>query len=428
MSKNKKSMGNNNGKITAPIGLQPDIYGVQGLVKTGTFYDTAEGCSNAHGTINPFAKYKPTRFNSPNGGTSWWRANDGNCGFTGFALNDGVSLVTAILNKSAWVYQPPRPGTDWCRMADFEGYNHNAKPFVTVESVDNGYERTYITENEQSVYVNSYRHPEVTFRFNTNTAEGQLSIDDFSQSQLSSTLKDACVAALLYDGYQLEAETPKAYFIGDKISGTTQPEVTANFSGYYSGNINVILALAFEAMNPAFLPLPGYIIGEPHHIRAGVVRNQTDVRFYLNALGWDQYSTNPPMEYLSNLQITPLTVGERGCVQLRVNIDTKYEALTISDANDFRLEAIRGGTTVYHIASGYLRVKSIGGSSNISYPYTIPKKNTLTEVILGNTSNADVTFPTGFPSATYELRLFNRTDSSDAPPLGIYQAVRLNMS
>ena len=197
---------NNNGIISAPIGLQPDVYGVQGLIKTGTFYDVGVASENEHGTINPFAKYKPTRFNSPNGGTSWWRANDGNCGFTGFSLNDGVSLVTAILNKSAWVYQPPRPGTDWCRMADFEGYNHNAKPFVTVESVDNGYERTYITENEQSVYVNSYRHPEVTFRFNTNTAEGQLSIDDFSQSQLSSTLKDACVAALLYDGYQLEAE------------------------------------------------------------------------------------------------------------------------------------------------------------------------------------------------------------------------------
>ena len=144
MSKKEKSMGNSNGRITAPVGLQPDMYGVQGLIKTGTFYDVGVASENEHGTINPFAKYKPTRFNSPNGGTSWWRADDGNCGFTGFALDDGMELVQAYQNRTAWVYQPPRPGTDWCRMADFEGYNHNAKPFVTVESVDNGYERTYI--------------------------------------------------------------------------------------------------------------------------------------------------------------------------------------------------------------------------------------------------------------------------------------------
>ena len=423
--KKKKSMGNSNGKITAPIGLQPDIYGVQGLVKTGTFYDTAEGCSNAHGTINPFAKYKPTRYSSPNGGANWWRADDGNCGFTGFALDDGMELVQAYQNRTAWVYQPPRPGTDWCRMADWDGYNHNARPFVTLESAENGYERTYLTENEQSLYVNSYLHPDVTFRFDTSSAEGQLSIDDFSQSSLSSTLKDACVAALLYPGNILEAEQPRAYFIGDKLSGSTQPEVAVSFSGYGTGNVNILFALAFNAMNPAFLPLPGYIIGEPYHIRANVNRLQTDVRFYLNALGWDQYSLYPVMEYLSNLQITPLEVGERGCVMLRVNIDTVYEALTINSASYFRLVAVGGNGVYYDIASGNFQVRSIGGSTNISYPYTIPRQNPLTELVLANTSTADVTFPTGFPTGNYELRLYRRNDSNDAPPLAFYQNVRL---
>lgn len=43
-------MGNSNGIIDAPIGLQPDMYGVQGLVKTGTFYDIGggvQGCARA---------------------------------------------------------------------------------------------------------------------------------------------------------------------------------------------------------------------------------------------------------------------------------------------------------------------------------------------------------------------------------------------
>lgn len=421
-------MGNSNGKITAPVSLHADVYPVLRLQKTGTFYDIGHVNGNAHGQTNPWAKYKPTRYDSPNGGTGWWRADDGNCGFTGFSLNDGRDLVEAILNKSAWVYQPPRPWTDWCRMADWDGYNHNARPFVTLESAENGYERTYITENEQSLYVNSYLHPDVTFRFDTSAATGQLSIDDFSQSSLSSTLKDAYVAALLYPGNTLEVEQPRSYFIGDKVSGTTQPEVEVSFSGYNTGNVNILLALAFEAMNPAFLPLPGYIVGEPYHIRANVNRLQTDVRFYLNALGWDQYSLYPAMEYLSNLQITPLEVGERGCVMLRVNIDTVYEALTINTATDFRLEAVAGNGTVYQIASGYLQVRSINGSTNISYPYTIPRQNPLTELVLGNTSTADVTFPTGFPTGNYELRLYRRNNSDDAPPLAFYQNVRLSMS
>ena len=145
-----------------------------------------------------------------------------------------------------------------------------------------------------------------------------------------------------------------------------------------------------------------------------------------NALGWDQYSLNPTLEYLSNLQITPLEVGERGCVMLRVNIDTVYEALTINTASYFRLVAVGGNGVYYDIASGNFQVRSIGGSTNISYPYTIPRQNPLTELVLANTSTADVTFPTGFPTGNYELRLYRRNDSNDAPPLAFYQNVRLS--
>lgn len=40
-------MGNQNSIITAPVGLQPDMYGVQGLIKAGTFYDVC-GAVEAH--------------------------------------------------------------------------------------------------------------------------------------------------------------------------------------------------------------------------------------------------------------------------------------------------------------------------------------------------------------------------------------------
>ena len=73
---------NNNGIISAPIGLQPDVYGVLGLVKTGTYYDVGYVCSNEHGRTNKWARYKPVRFNSPAGyaaNANWWKGDDGLC-------------------------------------------------------------------------------------------------------------------------------------------------------------------------------------------------------------------------------------------------------------------------------------------------------------------------------------------------------------
>lgn len=43
-----------NNKISAPIGLQ-EVYSLLGVSKTGTYYDVAYICGNAHGRINPWS-------------------------------------------------------------------------------------------------------------------------------------------------------------------------------------------------------------------------------------------------------------------------------------------------------------------------------------------------------------------------------------
>lgn len=53
-------MGHSNGKITAPVGIDADIAPVLGVGS----YDLGYLCSNAHGKINPWARYKPVRYES----------------------------------------------------------------------------------------------------------------------------------------------------------------------------------------------------------------------------------------------------------------------------------------------------------------------------------------------------------------------------
>lgn len=159
-----------NNKISAPIGLQ-EVYSLLGVSKTGTYYDVAYICGNAHGRINPWSKYKPTRYNSPDGGNNWWRADDGLCGFSGMSLYDQMNIVQAYQQNLAWRYNAPRPGTDWCRLADFNGYDHAAKPFLSA-----GF------SNGEKIEVNRYMDPKKTFTFTRNTSTSSIQPSDFANS------------------------------------------------------------------------------------------------------------------------------------------------------------------------------------------------------------------------------------------------------
>ena len=124
-------MGNSNGKITAPVSLHADVYPVLGLNKTGTYYDIGHANGNTHGQTNPWAKYKPERVNTPAEITLDQR-KDNNCGLTPYLVSTLSGLADAYEqhpeDMHGWTYSPPRPGTDWCRLTDWDGYNHNARP------------------------------------------------------------------------------------------------------------------------------------------------------------------------------------------------------------------------------------------------------------------------------------------------------------
>lgn len=80
-------MSHSNGKITAPINLDGDVFATLGIGSVGGDYDLGYACANTHGKINPWARYKPVRYESLAPGP------DENGG------KDGMETVVSSLSK-----------------------------------------------------------------------------------------------------------------------------------------------------------------------------------------------------------------------------------------------------------------------------------------------------------------------------------------
>lgn len=112
-------MSYSNGKITAPVSAS-DPYMVIGVGQYNGVYDVAYICGNTHGKINKLAKYKPVKVNTQVEITDTQRNG------VRFGLTIPLRQMADIIKSSPWSYNPPIPGTDWCRLTDFINYNHNA--------------------------------------------------------------------------------------------------------------------------------------------------------------------------------------------------------------------------------------------------------------------------------------------------------------
>ena len=141
---------NSNGKITAPVSLHADVYPVLGLTKTVT-YDTGWVCGNSHGRINKWSRHKPVIVNQP-GIITDEQFKSANFGLTIPAKS--TNFKTAI-NNATYSYNPPRPGTDWCRLTDFDKYSHTAvSPLINCQAIS--FDRTFI--DEQYIFPLTLNH------------------------------------------------------------------------------------------------------------------------------------------------------------------------------------------------------------------------------------------------------------------------------
>ena len=160
-------MSHQSGLITAPIDVLGDVSPVLG-VNSG---DVGYLCSNEHGRINKWAKYKPVRFNKVGElAESEFKSSNNNFGLVIPAASK-TDDWRDLYKNSSWGYEAPRPGTDWCRITDFNGYKHDAIPLVGT-----GWEKDKIIEFdlfEKGAWVS------VGVYHASKLDPGQLSLEDF---------------------------------------------------------------------------------------------------------------------------------------------------------------------------------------------------------------------------------------------------------
>ncbi|MDE6538545.1 MAG: hypothetical protein K2M13_11015 [Muribaculaceae bacterium] len=115
--------------ITAPVNTT-DVSTVLAVASHNIGYL----CSNKHGKINRWSKYKPVRLNKtfPDRSTDWWRGSDGKCGLVPVYTNNHRNIpgmYTENFIKNGWEYRAPTgESTSPFRLGDFNKYLHNATP------------------------------------------------------------------------------------------------------------------------------------------------------------------------------------------------------------------------------------------------------------------------------------------------------------
>lgn len=95
-------------------------------------YDIGYICSNIHGRVNWFSKYKPVELvgiEDTSNNPSWWKGDNGSCSINIPKTNDGSPEKL----KALLTYIPPTLNLSYFRLTDFMGYNHKAGiPFQIV--------------------------------------------------------------------------------------------------------------------------------------------------------------------------------------------------------------------------------------------------------------------------------------------------------
>lgn len=260
-------MGHANGKITAPVNTD-DVSAVLGVGS----HDVATLCSDDNGKvkkINKWSKYKPVIINSPMQthltatADQWYKGDDGKCGFSIPIGAPGANgpTVANLYKSNAWEYNPPSPYIydstgkiiggrgDFCRLEDFIGYDHNAKPFLY-----SGIKKD--TEYEVNLQIMN----SVDFMLRHETSDGSLSIEDFNDLAIDFKSK---MVMYLYKVNPLTTASPallRSYVSANTIEGSTNksPSITATFSktdltqhgDYFWGLICLIGTSAGSAVMP----------------------------------------------------------------------------------------------------------------------------------------------------------------------------------
>lgn len=152
-------MGVNNGIVTAPINPK-EVYQLLGISPANGLYDIGYLCSNNHGKINMWSRFKPINIYdkyNPSYAPGWYRGDQLDCGLVAKKTSVKQDIIDWYnSNTKGWSYYAPFGDLGGVkispfRLLDFDGYDHRAEPFlsnfrVLPKAIENGSLSFYIDE------------------------------------------------------------------------------------------------------------------------------------------------------------------------------------------------------------------------------------------------------------------------------------------
>lgn len=361
--------------LSAPIGLQ-EVYSLLGVAKSGSYYDVGYICSNSHGKINPWAKFKPIRFNTP----QILNENNRKSALYGLSISptDYGNLLQQYKDGKGWEYLPPRPGTDWSRLADFDGYNHAAEPFL----------RTNIQQGS-SVKVNIATNPSHTFTLvKPSLPQNSISISDFADTTYSELASSARLVAFLFNSPTPLTSNYIGTFKGDVIATSSAPSVTVDFSSVSAGRKSVVFGIAVTTHAEEYIAIPQIDNSNYWMVEVEATTSATaGANISISKIGFVGQGVNiplTPVSYFSDPQSSTFRyykMDERGAISVDVFIQVPASAndYTIYSADQFELRIV-GGRLSSELTMP-VTITSIGNNSYSGGQYTIPK-NSYIDIIL----------------------------------------------
>ena len=316
-------MSTSNGKITAPVSIS-DVNSTLGHGSTNL------GVLCQSEKINKWSKCKPvvwdaiSRDNLPKQ-YPWYVGDNGLCGFSNIIPLDITQLINEYNKdggKSIWTYIKPKGGSEPFRLLDFDGYYHNAIPFV-YSTYPKGYSTSY------SVASGSVT---ATFTMNMNNNADSLSISDFSYGSYSS-LKDAKFTVIALEGSSptTSAISGSKISVGDSLSNSQYPSASITFSSDDIGTWCILFCLQFETNHTGYIPIPSD--SDDHYWMTNVVisgKSALNADFAITKIGYSGSVTTPLQDigqFASGQQ--HFKVEERGKFEMEVRIVVNSGTYTI---------------------------------------------------------------------------------------------------
>lgn len=232
-------------------------------------------CSNQHGKINKWAKYKPIDYNGiPDRSTDWYKNTDGWCGF--YPMGTSGDLKYECDNGHPWEYVPPKGGSSSpYRLADFDGYNPNARPFLRT-----GVVKDSIRTVQTSAIVSSTTIS-ITIQYDMAAYSGGLTLDDFGTSSLADIDFDTakCCVSVYSSTGSLKGTYYASGYIKDASISAIDAVVSSGDWVYYG------ISVTDGTVGNTFIPIPW---DDNNYYKQQIsLKYVESLRFTLSKLGTD---------------------------------------------------------------------------------------------------------------------------------------------